>query len=446
MVTIEVPHLHSATVSVFVRIGARHEDAETNGLSHFLEHMFFRGCEGYPDSTTLNSAMEDLGGFLDGFTTRDYSAYHSSVHPDHVGEATNILGSIFKGPRFQDIEIERSIILEEVLDAVDDRGREIELDAIAHREAFPNHPLGNSIDGPKKNLQRFDVDDLEKHRQRFYGAANMVLCFSGRIDANACLAHAKKSFGGLFRGKKATEGKAPPLPKRAPRFRFVKNDDSQTRVRISFRATSDAHRDYPALLLVRRILDGGLSARLQVELVERRGIVYDIGADLEVYADCGLFDFELAAQHKKLAYAMEELGRVIVSISEDGVSQEELDRVRRRARMGLEFGLDSTSDLSSWFGATQLFHAPIPPEQRMNELEKVTPARVRAVAKKYFSPERLTITCVGGAGSKDVREAKRAMRAFVKSLKATAPAKAKASGPAKVSGRASRRAKSSPRA
>jgi predicted Zn-dependent peptidase len=436
VVTIDVPHLHSATVSVFVRIGARHENSNTNGLSHFLEHMFFRGCDGYPDSTSLNSAMEDLGGFLDGFTTRDYSAYHSTIHPDYVGEATDILGHIFRGPHFQDIEIERSIILEEVLDAVDDRGREIELDTIAHREAFPDHPLGNSIDGPKKNLQRFDLTDLERHRKNFYGAANMVLCFCGRIDPDACFRYAKKSFGTLFPGKRAREGKPPPLPKRAPRFRFVKSDDSQTRVRISFRATSDAHRDYPALLLVRRILDGGLSARLQVELVERRGIVYDIGADLEVYADCGLFDFELAAQHKKLAYALEELGRVIVSIGLDGVSQEELDRVRRRARMGLEFGLDSTGELSSWFGATQLFHEPIPPEQRMLELEKVTPARVRAVAKKYFSPERLTITCVGGAGSKELRETKRAMAGFVKALKApsvqSAPTSRRARSPRRV--------------
>lgn len=416
VVTIDVPHLHSANVSVFVRIGSRHETAETNGLSHFLEHMFFRGCDGFPDSTSLNAAMEDLGGFLDGYTTRDFSAYHSTVHPDCIETATDILGRIFKSPRFGDIEIERSIIMEEVLDALDDKGREIELDAVAHREAFYGHPLGNSIDGPNRNLRRFDLRDLEKHRKAFYGARNMVLCFCGRIDPAACFRFAKKSFGGLFPGRRAGEGKPPPLPLKAPRFKFVATDDSQTRARMSFRATSDAHADYPALLLLRRILDGGLSARLQVELVERRGIVYDIGADLEVYADTGLFDFELAAQHKKLAYAMTELGRVIAQLCQDGVTQEELDRVRRRARIGLEFGLDSTGELSSWFGATQLFHAPRPPEMRMAELEAVTARRVRDVARKYFRGERLTVTCVGAASAKEVRETKKVVRAFVRSL------------------------------
>src|SRR5256885_12187724 len=121
IVTIAMPHLHSASVSVYVRIGSRHERTETNGLSHFLEHMFFRGCDGFPDSTSLNAAMEDLGGFLDGFTTRDYSAYHSSVHPNFIRDATEIFGQIFKSPQFNDIEIERSIIMEEVLDALDDK-------------------------------------------------------------------------------------------------------------------------------------------------------------------------------------------------------------------------------------------------------------------------------------------------------------------------------------
>jgi predicted Zn-dependent peptidase len=314
VVTIAVPHLHSASLSLFVRIGSRHETPASNGLSHFLEHMFFRGCDGFPDSTALNAAMEDLGGFLDGYTTRDFTGYHSSVHPSLVGDATEILGQIFQSPRFEDIEIERSIILEEVLDALDDKGREIDLDAIAHRDAFPGHPLGNSIDGPKRNLKRFSIDDLNAHRKAFYGARNMVLCYCGDIDPAQCRRYAARSFGRLARGRRAREVPPSRLPPNAPHLRFVRSDDSQTRARFTFRSTSDAHKDYPALLLIRRILDGGLSARLQVELVERRGIVYDVGADLEPYSDCGLFDFELAAQPRKLPYALRELGRVIIDL------------------------------------------------------------------------------------------------------------------------------------
>lgn len=416
VVTVRAAHLHSATVSVFVRVGSRHEDRRTNGLSHFLEHMFFRGCDGFPDSTALNSAMEDLGGYLDGYTTRDYSGYHSTVHPDYVRDATEILGRMFASPRFGEIDIERSIILEEILDALDHRGREIELDTIAHRAAFSGHPLGASIDGPRANLRRFSIADLEAHRRRFYGARNMVLCFAGRVDHRACLRAAQRSFGSLFPGQRAREGRPPPLPPGAPSFHFVGSEDSQTRARISFRAAPDAHADHPALILIRRVLDGGLSARLQVELVERRGIVYDIGADLESYSDTGLFDFELAAQHKKLGYALEELGRVIVGLAQDGVTREELDRVRRRARIGVELGLDSTTELSGWFGATQLFHPPITPEQRMEQLEALTVADVRRVARRYFRPERLTVAAVGGAGRRDLEDAKKVIRRFTEAL------------------------------
>ncbi|MBK6688413.1 MAG: insulinase family protein [Deltaproteobacteria bacterium] len=416
VVTVAMPHLHSATISVFARVGSRHEEPSSNGLSHFLEHMFFRGCEGYPDSTALNSAMEDLGGFLDGYTTRDYSGYQTTVHPQFVGEATELLGRMFSAPNFRDIDIERSIILEEILDALDDRGRQIDLDVIAHQDAFQDHPLGQSIDGPRANLKRFSDQDLERHRRNFYGAKNLVLCFAGAIDPKACRKAAQKSFGKLFPGRKAHEGKPPALPKRTPRFRFVHSDDAQTRARLTFRTVSDVHPDYPALLLLRRVVDGGLSARLQVELVEKRGIVYEIGAELESYSDCGLFDFELAVAHKKLSYALEELCVVIRRLATESVGTEELDRVRRRARFGVELGLDSTLELSHWYGAVRLFHPPVSPEERLQQLERVTSEDLARVARRYLSPERLTVAAVGGADAKTVKKAKGVLRDFAKSL------------------------------
>jgi predicted Zn-dependent peptidase len=243
----------------------------------------------------------------------------------------------------------------------------------------------------------------------------MVLCFAGNLDAAACRRHAERSFGPLFGGRRATEIPPPPVPGK-PRFVFVHSDDAQTRARLSFRAVSDVHSDFPALLLIRRILDGGLSGRLQVELVEKRGIAYDIGAELESYADCGLFDFEFAVAHKKLTYALEELAEVVLDIIEGGITQHELDRVRRRARIGLEFGLDSPYELSNWFGATKLFHEPMPPEARMAQLERVTPKMVQNVARKYFAPAGLSVAAVGGADKTTVQRARRVLEHFTERL------------------------------
>lgn len=416
VVTVAMPHLHSAQVAVFARVGSRHERPETNGLSHFLEHMIFRGCDGFEDSTALNAAMEDLGGYLDGFTTRDYSAFQSTVHPRHIGEATEILSQMFRAPKFQSIDIERQIILEEMLDALDDRGRQIELDVIAHQLAFEGHSLAQSIDGPRKNVRRFSIEDLHSHRAAFYGAKNLVLCFAGAVDAKECHKIAARTFGKLFDGQVAKEGRAPALPASPARARFVQSDDSQTRCRMSFRTVSDVHADYPALLLLRRVLDGGLSARLQVELVEKRGIAYEVGADFEVYSDCGMLDFEIAVAHRKLSYALTELGKVLADLRNDGVSQQELDRVRHRARISLEMGLDSPGELAHWFGANRLFHEPATPAARMAGLELVTVNDVRRIAKKYLHPKRLTLAAVGGADRPVVAGAKRALKDVVVKL------------------------------
>lgn len=413
--TVAMPHLHSTTVSLFARVGSRHETPETNGLTHFLEHMLFRGCEGYPDSTALNVAMEDLGGSLDGYTMRELSSYHSTVHPQYVGKALDILGAMFRAPSFRDIDIERSIILEEILDSLDERGRVVDLDSIAHREAFRGHPLGQSIDGPRKNLRRFTVDDLERHRQQYLGAHNMVLCVSGKLRPAEVFEQAARAFAALPRGKRAKET-APTLPSDAPRFSYVRADDAQTRVRMSFRTVPDPHPDYPALVILRRILDGGLSSRLQVELVEKRGIAYDISADLETYADCGLLDFELAVAHKKLPYALEELTRVIQEIVVDGVTDEELERTQRRARIGLEFVLDSAYELGAWFGSTQLFRAPPTPEARIAELGAVTREAVQRAASKYLDPKRMTVAAVGNAPPATVRASRVAISRFVEAM------------------------------
>lgn len=413
--TVRIPHLHSACLSIYCRVGSRHETKETNGLSHFLEHMFFRGCAGFSDSTALNTAMEDLGGTLDGFTMRDHSSYHSTIHPSYVEEATNIFGEMFRAPSFRDIDIEREIIGEEILDSLDDRGRVIDLDAIAHREAFHEHPLGQSIDGPRKNLRRFSVDDLFAHRKAFYGGRNMVLCFSGNIDPARCVTYAERAFGDMQAGKPA-RAQAPKRTAAPGKLTFVRFDDPQTRARVSFRTVSDAHADYPALLLIRRILDGGLSGRLPVALIERRGIAYDVFADVECFADCGLFNFEFAVAHKKLTYALEALGNVIIELVNDGVATEELERVRRRARIGLEFTLDSAGELNSWFGATQLFHDPIAPEARMQQLEAVTDDHLRRVAKKYFSAKRMTVAAVGGADVRTVRAARKSVARIAEAL------------------------------
>jgi len=182
VVTVETPYLHTATLCLYVRAGSRYETVQSNGLSHFVEHMLFRGSSQFPDSLALNRAIEELGGTLYAETGRDYSLYQIPLNAQDIERGLAILGDLFSTPAFRDIDLERQIILEEILEDLDDRGRNVNVDDLSRAVAWDGHPLGYTITGPLKNVRRFRADDVRRHFERFYGAENMVLCVAGPLS------------------------------------------------------------------------------------------------------------------------------------------------------------------------------------------------------------------------------------------------------------------------
>src|ERR1043165_3199214 len=181
LLTIETPHLHSATLCLYVRAGSRYEKPETNGLSHFLEHMLFRGSSRYPSSFALNLAIEELGGTLYAETGRDYSLYQITLHPKQVARGLEILGDLVATPAFRDIELERKIVVEEILEDLDDRGRNVNVDDQSRKLAWGDHPLGFPITGPMKIVKHISLADVLSHFRHLSGAANMVLTVAGPL-------------------------------------------------------------------------------------------------------------------------------------------------------------------------------------------------------------------------------------------------------------------------
>src|SRR5689334_1778490 len=185
--------------------------------------MLFRGSARFPDSYALNRSIEELGGTLYAETGRDYSLYQISLHPARVGGALDILGDLFSAPSFRDIDLERSIILEEILEDFDERGRKVNIDDLSREAAWPGHPLGYSIVGPTANVRRFGVPDVRRHFRRLYGGRNMVLCVAGRVDRARVLSTARQAFQAVPPGKRAVP-KAPKVVLAGPRFRSVWSD------------------------------------------------------------------------------------------------------------------------------------------------------------------------------------------------------------------------------
>ena len=394
VVTVETPHLHTALLAVYVRTGSRHETVANNGVSHFLEHLFFRGSDGWPDTVKMNAAVEEVGGNLNGATTRDHGYYYTPLHPSHLRVGMDVIGDMLTRPRLTDMEVERQIILEEMLDEVDDKGRDIDLDNLSKRILFPDHPLALKIAGTRESVQALTHEQVREHFARHYVAGNMVVTAAGRVRHSEVLALAERAFAHLPKGVASSEA-PPPVIGPGPHFHFVLHDESQTEFKLTFRAVPEQHEDYPALQILRRLLDDGLSSRLPFEIVEKRGLAYSVHAGLDTYHDTGLFEIEAASAPEKASQVVAESLRVLAALCDEEVGAEELNRAKRRHRMLLEFSQDSPGELAGWFGGTELFRTPETFSHRADLVDRQTAAQVRAAARRYFTRENLLVVAVG---------------------------------------------------
>jgi predicted Zn-dependent peptidase len=402
VVTVELGHLHAGMLAAYVRAGSRHEEPRQNGVSHFLEHLFFRGSVGYPDGRLLNSVVEDVGGNLNGVTTRDHGYYYTPVHPERLEVPFAVLGDMLARPLFKEVELEREVILEEILDEVDEEGRDIDVDNLSKRALFGDHPLGQKIGGTRETVSGLREDDLRAHHARAYGARNLVLCAAGPFLHENVLQLAEKSFGKLSPGEPLHD---PPLGQkpRGPRLVAVDHRESQTELRLSFLAPAEDHPEFPALVLIRRILDDGLSARLQLNVVERKGLAYAVHAAIDTFSDCSVLEVEAACAPRKAPLVLAELLRLLAGLCDEDVEEDELRRAKVRHRIGLEFALDSAGEMIGWFGGTELFRPPEGFAERVARMEAVTAADVRAVARKILQRDGLVACAVGPLGAVEKR-------------------------------------------
>ncbi|HEX6835419.1 MAG TPA: pitrilysin family protein [Polyangia bacterium] len=411
VVTVELPHLHSVSVVMYARVGSRYETVEDNGLSHFLEHMLFRGTMRLPDAYALNHSIEALGGTLYAETGRDYSLYQISLHPETLQPGLELFGEIFAQPAFADVHVERRIVLEEMHEDHDEDGRLVNIDDLARLAVWPDHPLGYRITGPYENVERFDDADVRRHFASHYGARNMVLTVSGNVKRDDVIGTLHRAFGPLAEGR-ALEVAAPPETQDAPRFLYVPREGSQTNVQILFRAFPETDPDFPALIALGRIVDDGMSTRLHTRVVDELGLAYYCSASLEPFVDAGLYEIDGACVHGHVPALVREGIAVLTRLRDTPPLQEELDKAQRRYRWDLEASFDDPDAMAGWWGGTELFFGPLTVEAKVERVKKVTPEAVQRVAQRLLRPERLTVACVGMLTKKLEREVRGIVEKF----------------------------------
>lgn len=392
--TVALPHLHTAVCALFVKVGARFEAAEDNGLSHFVEHMLFRGTERYPTSLALNTAVERLGSTLHAETGRDYTLFQLALEPSHVPAAIELFGELLGRPRFDDIELERELVLEEINEDYDEKGVEINADDIARGLVFGDHPLGQRIIGPRGNVERFSLADVKRHFTTFYGARNANLCVAGPIEHGRIVEHAARALAVMPSGIRAEVPAAPP-GHAGPRLQHVRDAGSQTSLAIVFRAIPELDPTYVALVALLRVLDDGMSTRLHYTLADQKGLAYSIHAAIEPLADTALFEITGATANAKVPALVRELLVLLDGLRRGQVSHDELAKARVRYRYETLASIDDAAAMAGWFGGTALYYPPPTLSERLTQMERVDVDDVVRVAELVLAPKHLALAAVG---------------------------------------------------
>lgn len=387
-----LPHFPSVTAGVWVKRGSRQETAQLNGVSHFIEHLVFKGT---PTRTygEIYKTFDRMGGVLDAFTSREIMGFYFRVQKAHFPEAFEVLSDMLAHPTFppEELERERGVILEEIR-MVNDSPSDLMGDLFLAR-AYPKHPLGKPIQGTEESVSRVTREQVQRHYASMMRPENLVVTATGDTTMGEVLAQVEPTLGGLKPGKPAAE--------RPPRFKpgvelFQKEHLEQAQIIVSFPAESAAGPHRYVLLVLANLLGGTMSSRLFTEIREKRGLVYSISAEHAGYKDAGIFGVQAAASHATAARTLKETLKVLADVAHHGVTAEEMEIAKDNLLGGVILSMESASSRMGRLARNELFFG----EQRsvkesVDGIKKVTAKAMVAQARELFRSENALVTIMG---------------------------------------------------
>lgn len=394
VVCVEMPHLHAAELAIYLKVGARNDPPGREGLSHFLEHILFRGTETFASSLEIEAAFEAIGGAPNAATDAECTCYYSRVHPALVASGMRIFASMLQQPLLSGIEIERRIIAEEAREDLNEQGEEINPDCLVSRMLWPRHPLGMPTIGSLESIAATSHDDLLSHLRRFYVPSAAVVVVAGPVRSHEIFAAAEDVFGGW-------RGGIPPAPlpvthyHRSPQITCVHDSDSQMSLQIGFLGMARNDRRFMAVRFLRRILAGGGSSRLHLRLREELGIIYSVEGAIGAYDETGCIAFDLSTAPETLVQAVETTLAELFTIMREPIAAAELERVRTSYIYDLEYSRDSAYEMGVRYGWGELVGSTRSIEEDIQEARLVTAGLLRETAAALFEPANLRLVAVG---------------------------------------------------
>ncbi len=397
VLTIPMPSFESATVLVMVAAGSRYENKKNNGISHFLEHMAFKGTERRPSAIDISSLIDGIGGEFNAFTGKETTGYYIKSEKTHVGTSLDVLSDMLQNSKLDPVEIdkERGVIIEEINLYEDMPARKI--GDIYEQLLYGDVPMGWDIAGEKENIRTITREDFKSYMGSLYSASNMTVVVAGGIDQDKVVEQVEKYFGNMPKFDPITFERVVEKQDK-PQVLLKHKQTEQIHVALGVRTVSiDSDRRYQ-LSLLSSILGGGMSSRLFHEVREKRGLAYYVRSSSDEYADVGTFVSTAGIDPKRVTEAVEVMMAEYSKVSQGkmNLTDEELKKAKEYLKGHFVLDLEDSRSVASFYAHEELLEKTVDnPEDVIRKIDAVTKEEVEEVGKEFFVDKTLNLALIG---------------------------------------------------
>ncbi len=386
----------AVSIFVFVGVGSRYETRETMGISHFLEHMLFKGTERRPDSLAIASTVDNVGGSFNGFTGKEFTGFYVKVPSKYLPLGVDLLTDIICHSKLdeEEIERERRVIIEEI-NSIQDTPDEY-VSRLYFSLLYGDHPLGWDIIETKERVRKLKREDLLRFWRRYYTPDNLVIAVAGRVQPEKTASLITSSIGQM-KGKRGNGWLRVREDQIKPKSKACSRKIDQVHLCLGVRTfIHTKHPDRYALQVLNTILGENSSSRLFIKVREKLGLAYAIDSGYETFMDTGTLLAQAAVDLKNIEQAIKAILEEFKGLREELVSREELQRAKNYLTGKITLSLESSSGIAYSLGKQELLRERIePPEKIIGKIKKVTRRDIRRVAKNIFQERNLNLALLG---------------------------------------------------
>ena len=403
LITSVMPHTRSVCVSIFIGTGSRYESGDEAGMSHFIEHVLFKGTEKRPTARAISEAIESVGGILNGGTDKELTVYWAKVPQHHFALALDVLSDLLLRPRFdpEAIERERQVIIEEINMSRDMPSQRANM--LIDELIWPDHPLGRDIAGDRESVMGITRDGMLDYLKRQYQPDNTVVSIAGNVQHPEMTGTVSQMLGSWTSGQPKS-GYLAYEPGQARRLKIEKRKTEQAHLCLALPGLPLLHPQRFTLDLLNAILGEGMSSRLFTEIRERLGLAYSINSYVEHYLDSGAVTVYAGVEPKKLATAIRAILEQLAGLKTP-VAEAELTKAKEFAKGRLLLRLEDSRSVAGWLGGQEILTKRIlNPDQLISIIEAITAEELAELAQKLITDTGLRLAVVGPVAKEEPLE------------------------------------------